>query len=79
MGAIFANTPIQPTVAAVQVGRIYFDAPCRYCRDGRRAATNIRPVDHIGRPMADLNVCDAHSDQLVKRARAKGLEVSVRP
>jgi hypothetical protein len=64
------------TVVAVQVGN--FDAPFRYCRDGRRATTNIRPVDNIGRSMADLNVCTPHTDQLVERARAKDLEVSVR-
>jgi len=57
MGTMFANAPIVPTVAAVQVMKIYFNAPCKYCRDGRRATTNIRPVDYIGRPMADLNVC----------------------
>ena len=56
MGTMFANAPIVPTVAAVQVLRISFDAPCRYCR--RPATTNIRPVDAIGAPMvADLYVC----------------------
>ena len=59
MGTMFANAPIVPTVVAVQVGKIYFDAPCKYYRDGRPATTNIRPVDYIGRPMADMNVCDA--------------------
>jgi hypothetical protein len=44
MGAVFAKTPIRPTVVALEVGKIYFDAPCKYCRDGRRATTNIRPV-----------------------------------
>jgi hypothetical protein len=44
MGTMFANAPIVPTVAAVQVITIYFDAPFRYCRDGRRATTNIRPA-----------------------------------
>ncbi len=78
MGTMFANAPIVPTVAAVRVGKIYFDAPCTYCRDGRRATTNIRPVDYIGRPMADLNVCTQHAEQLVARARTKKLEVSVR-
>jgi len=68
MGTIFANAPIQPTVAAIQVGKIYFDAPYKYCRDGRRATTNIRPVDSIGRPMPDLNVCNAHAAQLIQRA-----------
>jgi len=29
MGAVFANAPIQPTVVAVQVMPIYFDAPCK--------------------------------------------------
>jgi hypothetical protein len=71
-----ANAPIVPTVAAVQVGKIYFEARCKYYRC--RATTNIRPVDHIGRPMADLNVCGAHAAQLIDRARAKKLEVSIR-
>jgi hypothetical protein len=59
MGTLFASAQIVPTCAAVQVGKIYFDEPCKYCRDRRRATTNIRPVDHIGRPMADLNVVHA--------------------
>ena len=42
MGTMFANAPFEPTVAAVQVMRIYFDASCRFCRDGRLATTNIR-------------------------------------
>jgi len=58
--------------------RISFDAPCRYCR--RPATNNIRPVDAIGSPMvADLYVCAGHADQLVARARAKGIEVSPWP
>ena len=47
-----------------------FDAPCKYCSDGRR--------DHgpqAGRlhraPDADLNVCTPHAEQLVARARTK--------
>jgi hypothetical protein len=32
MGAVFANTSIQPTVVAVQVGKIYFDALCKVAR-----------------------------------------------
>lgn len=76
MGTIFANAPIQPTVAAVQVGKIYFDAACKYCR--KRATTNIRPVDHIGRPQADLNVCNSHAKELIRRARAKRIEVLMR-
>jgi hypothetical protein len=76
MGTMFADAPIRPTVAEVQVLRISFDAPRRYCR--RVASTNIRPVDGIGRPMADLNVCDGHAGQLVQRARMKNLEVSTR-
>jgi hypothetical protein len=47
--AIFANAPIVPTVVEVQVGKIYFDAPCRYCRGGRRATTNIQPIDALAR------------------------------
>jgi hypothetical protein len=52
--------------------------PRKYCRDGKRATTNIRPVDHIGRPMGDLNVCAPHAEQLIPRARAKNLEISMR-
>ena len=78
MGTMFANAPIVPTVVEVQVMRISFDAPSRYCRGDRRATTNIRPVDSIGRPMADLNVCDAHAEQLVERAKARNLEISMR-
>ena len=78
MGTIFANAPIKPTVACIEVGKIYFDKRCDIRRCTASATTNIRPIDHIGRPMADLNVCDAHAEQLVQRARAKGLEVSMR-
>jgi hypothetical protein len=80
MGAVFANAPTEPTCVAIQVLRISFDSPCRYCRDGRRATTYIRPVDAIGSPMvADLYVCAAHGEQLIGRAKAKGLEVSMWP
>src|ERR1700732_3573700 len=71
MGGIFANAPIQPTVVAIQVGKIYFDAPCRYCRDGRRATMNVRPVDYIGHPMAELNVCSAHAERLIGEREAR--------
>jgi hypothetical protein len=78
VGAVFDNAPIQPTIVAVQVAKIHFDAPCKYCRDGRRATTNIRPVDFIGHPMGDLNVCGGHAMKLSERARAKGLTVEMR-
>ncbi len=78
MGAVFDNAPMEPKAVAVQVGKIYFDAPCRFCRDGRRATTGIRPVDYIGHPMGDLDVCSAHAERLIERARAKGLAVSMR-
>ncbi len=79
MGAVFSNAPIVPTVGEVQVLRIIFDAPCRYCR--RPATTNIRPVDAIGSPImvADLYVCTGHAQQLVSRASAKNLEITVWP
>jgi len=78
MGAVFANAPNEPAVVAIYVGPIYFDALCKYCRDGRRATMNVRPVDYIGHPMAELNVCKPHADQLVERARSKNLAVSTR-
>jgi hypothetical protein len=34
--------------------------------------------DSIGRPMGDMNVCAAHAKQVVERARAKKLDVSIR-
>src|SRR5580692_2613336 len=37
----------------------------------------VRTVDGIGRPMADLNVCDGHAGQLVQRPRMKKLEASM--
>jgi hypothetical protein len=78
MGAILAHAPIRPAVAQVQVLRISFDAPCRYCR--RRATTKIRPVDAIGSPMlADLYVCAAHAEQLEVRAKSKGIAVAIWP
>jgi hypothetical protein len=78
MGAILGHAPIQATVVEVQVLRISFDASCRYCR--RAATTNVRPVDAIGSPMvADLYVCDPHAEQLVARARAKNLEITIWP
>jgi hypothetical protein len=36
MGAAFVETPIEPSVVAVQVMKIYFDAPRKYSRDRRR-------------------------------------------
>ena len=78
MGAVFEHAPIEPRAIAIQVGRIHFVAPCRYCRDGRRATTNIRPVDAIGRPMGDVNICAAHAGRLIERARAQGLAVEMR-
>jgi hypothetical protein len=77
MGAVFTHAPIEPRAIAVQVGKIHFVAPCRYCRDGQRATTNIRPVDAIGRPMGDVNICAVHAGRLIERARAKGLAVEM--
>jgi len=78
MGAVFDNAPIQPAGVAVQVAKIHFDASYRYCRDGRRATTNISPVDPSGRPAGDLNGCSAHAKLLVEQARAKDLTVGMR-
>jgi hypothetical protein len=78
MGAVFDNAPIEPTAVAVQVAKIHFHAPCKFCRDGRPAVTNIRPVDSIGRPMGDVNVCEPHAKRLVERAHAKRLAVETR-
>lgn len=77
MGAILSHAPIEPRAIAVSVATIHFDAACRYCRDGRRATTNIRPVDAIGRPMGDLKICAVHAGRLIERARANGLAVEM--
>jgi hypothetical protein len=76
MGAVFANTPIQATVVAMQVGNICFDAQGSIRKCSAQATTNIRPMDHIGRPQANMDVCSPHAAQLIRRAHAKGLEVS---
>jgi hypothetical protein len=39
---------------------------------------DIRPFDYIGHPTGDMDVCSADGERLVERARAKGLEVSIR-
>jgi hypothetical protein len=39
---------------------------------------NVRPVDYVGHPMAELNVCAAHAARLVERARSKNLEITMR-
>ena len=78
MDAIFANAPTEPTVVAIQVGKIYYEANCSIRRCTARATTNIRPIDHIGRPQANMDVCSPHADRLVQRAHEKGLEVSRR-
>jgi hypothetical protein len=38
----------------------------------------IRPVDYIGPPMVDMDVCSTHAELLIERERTKGLEVSIR-
>jgi hypothetical protein len=70
MGAVFANAPNEPAVVAIYVMPIYFDAPCKYCRNGRRATMNVRPVDYIGHPMGDFNVCTPHAEQRIARVSA---------
>jgi hypothetical protein len=68
MGAVFANAPTEPTVVEIQVRKIYYDTGCSIRRCGSQATTNIRPVDHIGRPQGNMDVCDAHAGQLIERA-----------
>jgi len=75
MDAVFEQSAT-PRVVAVRFGKIYFFARCRYCR--RDATTNVRPIDSIGRPDGDVNVCDQHADFLRSRARMKSLEIEER-
>ena len=74
---MFANAPIVPTVVEVQVLRISFDAPCHYCRGGRRATTNIRSVDATGwPPQANMDVCGPHADQSSAHSQgSRGFEI----
>jgi hypothetical protein len=78
MGAVLTHAPIEPRAIAVSVATIHFDAACRYCRNGRRATTNIRPVDAIGRPMGDVNICAVHAGRMIELAQVKGLAVEMR-
>jgi hypothetical protein len=78
MDAIFANAPTEPTLVAIHVGKIYYAARCSIRRCTASVTANIRPVDHIGRPQANLDVCSPHAEPLIQRAHAKGLEVSRR-
>ncbi len=72
MGAILAHAPIVQAVVEVQVLTIRFEAPSRYWRGGRRATTNIKPVDAIGSPMvADLSVCEGHAEPARRAGESK--------
>jgi hypothetical protein len=78
MDAIFEHAPTEPTVIGIQVISITYSTACCLRRCRAQAITNIRPVDHIGRPQGNLDVCGAHAEILIARARSKGLEVEVR-
>jgi hypothetical protein len=65
--------------SAMRRQRTRFHATCHTDRifGNERATICIRPIDRIGRPaFSDILVCDAHSDQLILRARSKQLDVS---
>jgi hypothetical protein len=47
VGAVFDNGSERTAAVAVQVARIHYDAPSKFCRDGKRATMGIRPVDYI--------------------------------
>jgi hypothetical protein len=79
MLAIFPDRANEPSIFGIQVGRIYFGARCLFRACRKPAAICIRPIDRIGRPAhRDLLVCEAHSEQLMVRARYKQLDVSIR-
>jgi hypothetical protein len=56
--------------------------PCDYaarcvragCRQ-YRATTIVRYVDHKGRPLKQLEVCDEHADRIARRAQRAGAAV----
>jgi hypothetical protein len=57
------------------VRKIYYSVKCDIRRCTALAAVEHRPVDHIGWPQANLDICAAHAAELIQFARAKGLEV----
>jgi hypothetical protein len=78
VGAVFDTAPMEPKAVAIQIGKMYFDAPCKFCLDGGRAMIGIRAVDYIGHPRGDPDVCSAHAKRLIERALAKGLAIELR-
>jgi len=72
MGAVFANAPITPTVAAVQVRAIYFHSQCAIRGCCASATTNSSPVDSIGRPLRHGRV---HAARGAARRASEGQEV----
>jgi hypothetical protein len=80
MGSIFANAPIVPTVAAVQVGKSTSThraniAATETCDHEYQAGRHYWRAPII----ADLFVCDADAEQIVARAKTKGIEISIWP
>src|SRR5258708_434510 len=65
-----------PEPASVRVYRCAYSAPCRAPRCRPQPATLIlRKLDAAGRPLKQVELCDAHSKIVITRERARGLEI----
>ena len=62
--------------AEVELLRCEYTARCARagCRQ-YRATTIVRYVDHQGRPLRQLEVCDGHADLIIRRAQRGGAAV----
>ena len=68
-----------PEPAGVQVYRCAYFSPCRApkCRP-LRATVILRKLDAAGRPLRQIELCDAHGDLVIARERARGLDIRER-
>ncbi len=65
-----------PEPASVSVYRCAYVSPCRAtrCRP-LRATVILRKLDAAGRPIRQIELCDAHAAVVLKRERENGLDV----
>jgi hypothetical protein len=59
----------------IQVLRYRYSSPCRVKGCSAPATTNLRGLDHGGRPTVQWEVCTPHSEQTIMREAHKGRHV----
>jgi hypothetical protein len=65
-----------PEPAIVHVGRCKYVSPCRAPKCRPLGATLVlRKLDRAGRRIRQIELCDGHAKVVIKRERARGLEV----